>query len=440
MSINYFNRVVGPLSISLTVDVSGAATGTPSISGGVSGYGYVVGDLLTTPNDITGTGVPEGLELYVDTVNAAGAITALSISVVGGSGTSGTVNAVRALAGNETGIGLAPGSNYINHNLYELGGNIAEYPLGILGDNSSNNAPDPNESGIAKRDNVPTVKTVRTADRPQQKVQQRVVTSGGVTVTVFAEPSIVTFQGPNNGNGFTAVTGSRVGNTIRAEDTYDKIRCEALGFKWVTGVTGQAGNRIEAGYCRELLFSEIVGATQDSDCPAGYKYSAANGGSCVVQTVSNVNNADNNTGFSKVENCKGAGYFWNYVTDTCEAVGNTSTQAARYTLANVHKYVAGATGASYPMGKVEYAKYECRLHGFVWNKRTESCEVDNSANYAVGNTVNGVTFTTLKQAKDAAIADGYAFVGGVCYNPNVFGDGQARLSNQATSIELVTPK
>lgn len=425
MSLNYFTRVVGPLDLTVTTDVSGAASGV-SINTNGGGYGYVLYDTITALDGLTGTGLPSGIELVVDQVSTTGVVQGIAISISGTNGATGATILTTRPSGTETGTADV----YYNHNFYELGGNIVEYPEGINAGNLSHNPAEQTTgtssigtttgtSQFGKTDNYPTIKVGRIADRPQLKIQSRTIRLPGTatgTVTVYAEPTIVNGYGPNNGDGFAKVTGSVVGNTLRAEDVNDVERCIAAGYTWVTGVA-ITGNTSPYSYCRELLPAEYL-VTTGAACPVGYKIAGTGPTGCAVMTLGDVTGGVENPTFTVQQNCEAAGFVWNYASGTCD-----SKIASRFSLANIDNYVVGTTGHSYPMGKVEYAKTMCRLNGYVWRKDTNVCETSNPP-----------------ATKADCIAKGYTWIAGTCYNPNLFGDGQARISNEATSTKLVTPK
>lgn len=429
MSIGQFRRLVGPVTFTVAIegasgDATGAATGPVTVVNG--GYGYVTGDLLTVtgPNEITGTGIPTGLELYVDGVSTTGVITSLALSVQGFSTATGSTVTGTGAAHYEYG----DGSGYVNHSLYEVGGNISEYPLGIGAGNDSNNPPYPTGySFLRPTGNLPTIKTFRTADQPQKEVQARTVTSGGVTVTVYAEPNVVR-------------NGEVRGTTVRAEDILDANRCTGLGFIWeqVAKVTGL---REAYGYCREVDGGDVTDAAADTDCPVGFKYDSGTGCTGIVigdvtgVTIGDVTGGMTGNGFTNDENAVAAGFLYGY--DAGEyfdprATGNIPTYFSVTGITNLFSTTGATLDRAIPMGKVELAKTLCRYYGFVWNKTTNACEEDNSASYVAGS-YGG----SAKAAKDACVAAGYVWLAGACFNPNLFGDGQARMSDQADALKLI---
>lgn len=251
MSLGTFTRAAitaAEFSV-VAVDVNGAVTSIEVTDGGAN---YFVGDVLDT---FTGSAAGTGLELTVDSIDAGGAITGVTI---GGASVVDYV-ALEALTDGTTITGL--GSMYYDHNQYEAGGIVSEYttyPNGPLADGKPSSYTPQGSFANYDAEDVPTIKVVRPADQPQLIVPRW-------------EPTIV------DGDGVTVI-----GNTIRAEDIYDEDRCIAAGFTWETDPTNLGLSNY--GYCKALAIVFDAGLPQ-TECEAGGFYYDNIANTCVDPTV-----------------------------------------------------------------------------------------------------------------------------------------------------------
>lgn len=282
-------------------------------------------------------------------------------------------------------------------------------------------------------DNDPRTKVVRKADLEQLIVQKKMIDGG--TVTVYAEPTIINADG------------IEVGNTVRAEDCTDKSRCEANGFYWTEGTTGDA-DAGSYGHCIELpgsftgadqtacdaeygvgLYTHDVSTTcekiaaSDAECPVGYQET---GGLCVKYTHTEVNALSEATyGLEgKMRECEASGNWWNNTNQTCIDSGTPGNfSLGTYTFANTsganRKYVTGST-------QVDYLRNACTQLGYHWNN-SYVCEAKDSD--PAGNFTTQVT----------CVAAGYIWIAGSCYSPSDFGDGQSR-NTTAQDDSLKSPR
>lgn len=255
-------------------------------------------------------------------------------------------------------------------------------------------------------DNDPRISVARPADAPQLSIQKRYI-DGGET-TVWAEPTLVNAEG------------DVVGNTLRAEDCVDRPRCEANGFIWTVGTTGDAdgGNY---GYCREFTVAESVTfwagiAESYSDCPAGTMFDDAD--SCVALDSTAATGADLINAAVLAEDikeekamrdCEVSGNFWDISTATCIA-GDTPANfdLATFTFGTVPD---GQTASSNGTNR-DYLANACRNLDYIWKYDTNTCVVEP-------------TLTALT-TQSTCVAAGCVWIAGTCYNPNDFGDGHNR--------------
>lgn len=258
-------------------------------------------------------------------------------------------------------------------------------------------------------DNDPLIRVVRPADEPQLKVQKTYADNG--KTTVWAEPTLV--------DSF----GKVVGNTVRAEDMTDRPRCEANGFIWVVGSTGDA-DQGSYGYCREMTIDESVdfwngNATSYDDCPAGTIFDGTD--SCVALDSTAATGADliNAAALAgdideekAMRDCEASGNFWDIYSGTCIA-GDTPGNFDMDTFV-FESVDPGRTGSSNG-SKRDYLANACRNLGYIWNYKDNTCS-------------DAPTQAVLDAITDqpSCLAAGYTWIAGTCYNPNDFGDGQNR--------------
>jgi len=270
--------------------------------------------------------------------------------------------------------------------------------------------------------NDPKIKVVRPADKPQLAIQKTYI-DGGKT-TVFVEPTLVD------------ANGKLVGNNLRAEDMTDRTRCEANGFIWEIGTTGDA-DQGGYGFCREMTVVEAVAfwagnAKSYSDCPAGTIFDGTD--SCIAldataATGADLINAAVTAGDLDEEkamrDCEVSGNFWDISTGTCIA-GDTPSNfdMASFVFGSVTPGKTGSSNGS----KRDYLANACRNLGYIWNYKDNTCVV--APDQA---TLDAIT------TQSACLAAGYTWIAGTCYNPNDFGDGQNRAAT-AQQDPNVAPK
>lgn len=155
--------------------------------------------------------------------------------------------------------------------------------------------------------------------------------------------------------------GNVVGNNVRAEEVTDEARCTALGFTWTTATTGDGGTG-SYGYCTETV---AFAATLDQ-----------------TECITN-------------------GYLFDYVADAC--VNSDGTDEAV-----LEAYLNGGAGDLYADDKKAAI---CKAHGHFW---------DGSA--CVAFPVEA-TFTAYG-TKTLCNTNGGIWIAGVCYSPEVMGNGQ----------------
>ena len=280
MSIGSYGRKVGGVELAVTISSSTVTVATAT----VGGFGYVVGDTIE-PADITSetpdvAGIlPDDFLLTVATVNSGGGIVTFGITTAGTNGTDGDLTA-EIDEGTEVGV---PSADFSDHDQYEAGGIVEEYidatqtggkPKGVLGPNQV------------------LVKNVLKADQPQLVVQKRMIDGG--TTTVWAEPTLVDSKG------------NVVGNTLRAEDITDEARCDAAGFTWTLGSTGDA-DQADYGYCVEDLSTFDATLLEDECVRSGFYFDVelTEGTDACIDTGT----AANLTTYGEVV-CKEGGYIW----------------------------------------------------------------------------------------------------------------------------------
>ena len=308
MAINYYERVVGGLDFDFTVGTNAITVATVT----AGGTGYLVGDTITaadiTSEAVVDTGVlPTDFVLTVATVSGT-AIATFTITNGGTDGTDGDGTA-SVETGTETGV---PSADYIDHDLYELGGVINEYATDYnndLDDQSSYTPADPTNTPLAGTDNDPRLTVARKADQPQLEVQKKYIDGG--TIEVFAEPTIV----DRNGN--------VVGNVVRTEDCRDEERCVAIGGTWTVNAGGY-------GYCENADFTTAFDADKGRlECIEGGHLWDAVLNACVdadgtddtvLEAYLNGGAGDAYADVRKKEICEDHGHFWTGT--ACDAFGD----------------------------------------------------------------------------------------------------------------------
>jgi hypothetical protein len=281
---------------------------------------------------------------------------------------------------------------------------------------------DPNAApSTTNKSNDPRITVARPADKPQLAIQKGYI-DGGKTV-VYAEPTLVD------------ANGEVVGNTLRAEDMTDRPRCEANGFIWEIGSTGDA-DQGGYGYCREMTVAEAVtfwagNATSFDDCPAGTIFDGTD--SCVAldatsASASTINAAVTSGDLNEekaMRDCEVSGSFWDITTGTCIA-GDTPANfdMGTFTFGSVTPGKTGSSNGS----KRDYLANACRNLGYIWKYDTNTCVASPTQ-------AELDLLTTQVACKNA----GFTWIAGTCYNPNDFGDGQNRAAT-AQQDPNVAPK
>ena len=280
MSIGSYVREVGDLGLAVTI--TSATIGSVTVT--TAGSGYIVGDEITesdiTSETVVDSGIlPATFVLTVATINGVGGILSFTITDAGTDGHDGDLTA-EVVGGSEVGV---PSEDYSDHDQYEGGGVQEEY----VDSTQSGSKP----KGVLGPKQV-LVKNVLKAGAPQLAVQKRMIDGG--STTVWAETTIVDGKG------------NVVGNTLRAEDISDEPRCDAAGFTWVVGSTGDA-DQGDYGYCTEDL-STFDAALLEGECVrSGFYFDPdlTEGTDACIDTGTPANL----TTYGEVV-CKEGGYIW----------------------------------------------------------------------------------------------------------------------------------
>jgi len=418
------------ITLAESLDFSDADTGTidstvSSVTGAVNtvtvtdgGTGWLTGDIISVnelESDLVGTGL-------TGTVTAnAGVVSGFTVVNAGINYVDGDTETISYIGTGEVGI---PSTDYVNHNLYELGGVVTEYTNADLSPNTTSSYTPSGSYTIPPytTDNTPTIKTVRKPDMAQLSVQKKTVAIVNGNVTVYAEPTIV------DKNGYV------VGNTVRAEDIVDKSRCQANGFFWNPGTnnTGDA-NQGDYGYCQDLpvtfdpvalgstddqagcnaisglTVNEYVSgggvctlvAASDDDCPVGYKFDGGTG--CTKYTAAEVNALTQSSTQIKRDECIASGNHWEPKAVAGSECIDASTPG-NFSLVNFNYNTTSSA--------LQYAELTCKQYGHRWNSGLRTCIADSDH--------------SVLTTKADCISAGHVWIAGACYDGADFGDGHNR--------------